>query len=65
MDRNLALELVRVTETSALVSSKFMCRGDTNGTKENSKIYSNRYSYSFCFNKCININKCTSNVILY
>lgn len=31
MDRNLALELVRVTETAALVSSKFMGRGDKNG----------------------------------
>ena len=31
MDRNLALELVRVTEAAALVSSKFMGRGDKNG----------------------------------
>ena len=31
MDRNLALELVRVTETAALVSSQFMGRGDKNG----------------------------------
>lgn len=31
MDRNLALELVRVTETAALISSKFMGRGDKNG----------------------------------
>lgn len=31
MDRNLALELVRVTESAALVSSKFMGRGDKNG----------------------------------
>ena len=31
MDRNLALELVRVTEAAALVSSQFMGRGDKNG----------------------------------
>ncbi|MFI3209948.1 MAG: class II fructose-bisphosphatase [Peptostreptococcaceae bacterium] len=31
MDRNLALELVRVTETAAIVSSQFMGRGDKNG----------------------------------
>ena len=31
MDRNLALELVRVTEAAALVSSRFMGRGDKNG----------------------------------
>lgn len=31
MDRNLALELVRVTEAAALVSSKFMGKGDKNG----------------------------------
>ena len=31
MDRNLALELVRVTEAAALVSSKFMGRGDKKG----------------------------------
>lgn len=31
MDRNLALELVRVTETAALVSSQFMGKGDKNG----------------------------------
>ena len=31
MDRNLVLELVRVTEAAALVSSKFMGRGDKNG----------------------------------
>ena len=31
MDRNLALELVRVTETAALVSSQFMGRGDKDG----------------------------------
>ena len=31
MDRNLALELVRVTEAAALVSYKFMGRGDKNG----------------------------------
>lgn len=31
MDRNLALELVRVTEVAALVSSRFMGRGDKNG----------------------------------
>ncbi|RDY23583.1 class II fructose-bisphosphatase [Romboutsia maritimum] len=31
MDRNLALELVRVTESAALVSSKFMGKGDKNG----------------------------------
>ncbi len=31
MDRNLALELVRVTESAALVSSQFMGRGDKNG----------------------------------
>ena len=30
-DRNLALELVRVTETAALASAKFMSRGDKNG----------------------------------
>ncbi len=30
MDRNLALELVRVTEAAALVSSQFMGRGDKN-----------------------------------
>ena len=30
-DRNLALELVRVTETAALASAKFMGRGDKNG----------------------------------
>ena len=31
MDRNLALELVRVTEAAALVSSQFMGRGDKDG----------------------------------
>ncbi|KXZ40546.1 fructose-1,6-bisphosphatase II [Alkalithermobacter thermoalcaliphilus JW-YL-7 = DSM 7308] len=31
MDRNLALELVRVTETAALASGRFMGRGDKNG----------------------------------
>ncbi|MGX4601515.1 class II fructose-bisphosphatase [Faecalimicrobium sp. JNUCC 81] len=31
MDRNLALELVRVTEAAALVSSQFMGKGDKNG----------------------------------
>lgn len=31
MDRNLALELVRVTETASIVSSQFMGRGDKNG----------------------------------
>ncbi|SHJ85380.1 class II fructose-bisphosphatase [Tepidibacter formicigenes] len=31
MDRNLALELVRVTETAALASVRFMGRGDKNG----------------------------------
>ncbi|RDY26087.1 class II fructose-bisphosphatase [Romboutsia weinsteinii] len=31
MDRNLALELVRVTESAALVSSGFMGKGDKNG----------------------------------
>lgn len=31
MDRNLALELVRVTETAALASGKFLGRGDKNG----------------------------------
>ncbi len=31
MDRNLALELVRVTETAALASARFMGRGDKNG----------------------------------
>ena len=31
MDRKLALELVRVTEAAALVSSQFMGRGDKNG----------------------------------
>ncbi|MCT4585591.1 MAG: class II fructose-bisphosphatase [Peptostreptococcaceae bacterium] len=31
MDRNLALELVRVTETAALASAAFMGRGDKNG----------------------------------
>ena len=31
MDRNLALELARVTEAAALVSSQFMGRGDKNG----------------------------------
>lgn len=31
MDRNLALELVRVTEAASLVSSQFMGRGDKNG----------------------------------
>lgn len=31
MDRNLALELVRVTEAAALVSSKFMGKGDKDG----------------------------------
>ena len=31
MDRNLALELVRVTEAAALASSKFMGKGDKNG----------------------------------
>lgn len=30
-DRNLALELVRITETAALASAKFMGRGDKNG----------------------------------
>ncbi len=31
MDRNIALELVRITETAALASAKFMGRGDKNG----------------------------------
>lgn len=31
MDRNLALELVRVTEAAALVSAQFMGKGDKNG----------------------------------
>lgn len=31
MDRNLAMELVRVTETAALASAEFMGRGDKNG----------------------------------
>lgn len=30
-DRNIALELVRITETAALASAKFMGRGDKNG----------------------------------
>ena len=33
MDRNLALELVRVTEAAALVSSQFMGKGDKNGSR--------------------------------
>ncbi|MGL5438885.1 MAG: class II fructose-bisphosphatase [Filifactoraceae bacterium] len=31
MDRNIALELIRVTEAAALASAKFMGRGDKNG----------------------------------
>lgn len=31
MDRNIALELVRITETAALTSANFMGRGDKNG----------------------------------
>ena len=31
MSRNLALELVRVTETAALASARYMGRGDKNG----------------------------------
>ena len=38
MDRNLALELVRVTETAALVSSQFMGRGDKNGADRKSVV---------------------------
>ena len=34
MDRNLALELVRVTEAAALVSSQFMGRGNKDGADE-------------------------------
>ena len=30
-ERNIALELVRITETAALASAKFMGRGDKNG----------------------------------
>ena len=34
MDRNLALELVRVTEAAALSCSRLMGRGDKNGADE-------------------------------
>ena len=33
-DRNLALELVRVTETAALAAGRFMGRNDKNGSDE-------------------------------
>ncbi len=34
MDRNLALDLVRVTETAALRAAKFMGRGDKNAADQ-------------------------------
>ncbi|HLK45072.1 MAG TPA: fructose-bisphosphatase class II, partial [Acidimicrobiales bacterium] len=33
-DRNLALDLIRVTEAAAMASSRFMGRGDKNGADE-------------------------------
>src|SRR5512138_2618967 len=49
MDRNLALELVRVTEAAALASARLMGRGDKNGADQAATDAMRRTLHSIAF----------------